>query len=483
MKKIQLIGLMFLIMFSSSCKKFLTVEPATVTTADKLFASPQGYTDALAGIYIGMRKNYSPAAFLNSGGTDFMAQLWYYPAATATNGVNYQLAHHLYKSTEVDAALNTMFLNQYNTILNTNTLLNALTTQNVLEERLAKCTEGEGLAIRAFVHFDLMRLFGPIPSNPGSKGYLPYVTTVDKSAYSYDSYSNYMAKLTADLDKAEQLLATYDPISKYSPASLNRTFAAYTEYQQQYWYWRQNRMNYYAVLGLQARVRLWMGDKVNAARYAKMVIDAVDPNGAKKFTFGVRSNLSSRNYVFFTEHLFGLNIENFNDALVSSGSQATQVIQQSKIISDLYQSETSDLRYALFYSISTSYFSGNASSTKKYADLLAATTTVPNSNVFSIPMIRLSEMYLIMMECSSLTDANTYYTAYRTAREVAPITLTETNRQDILIREYIKDFYAEGQIFYLYKRLGITNMMWSDHSTGEAEYVLPLPSREIGLGQ
>ncbi|PTT00072.1 hypothetical protein DBR11_10905 [Pedobacter sp. HMWF019] len=483
MKKFQLLGLIALLIFTGSCKKYLTVEPATETTADKLFASKQGYTDALVGIYIGMRKNYSPATFLTSSGTDYMAQLWYTQPSTGTVDLNYQLAHHNYTSTSVDGALNTMFLNQYNTILNTNTLLNALSTQNILETRVAKCTEGEALAIRAFTHFDLIRLFGPIPTNPGSKTYLAYVTTVDNKAYPYESYSSYMTKLSADLDKAEQLLQTYDPIVKYSNSTLNRTYSAIAEYPDYFWYYRQNRMNYYAVLGLQARVKLWMGDKVNAAKYAKMVINAVDQYGTKQFSLGIRSNLSAKNYVFFTEHLFGLNVEEFLDGNTSSGSQASQIIQQAKLITDLYQNETSDLRYSLFYSNTTSAFTGNASATKKYADMAKSTSTSPNTNVFSIPLIRLSEMYLIMIECSSLVEANTYYTTYRTAREVTATPLTDVNLQSTLMREYIKEFYAEGQTFFAYKRLGITNMLWSYHTTGEAQYVLPLPTGETGGAQ
>lgn len=483
MRKFQLFALITLLIFTSSCKKYLTVEPATETTADKLFASKQGYTDALVGIYIGMRKNYSPATFMTSSGTDYMAQLWYAAPATSTIDLNYQLVHHNYSSTAVDGVLSTMFLNQYNTILNANTLLNALSTQNILDTKVAKCTEGEALAVRAFAHFDLIRLFGPMPNNPGSKSYLAYVTTISNNNYAYESYASYMSKLSADLDKAEKLLLAYDPIVKYSNATLNRTYSAIAEYPDYFWYYRQNRMNYYAVLGLQARIKLWMGDKVNAARYAKMVITAVDQYGTKQFSLGVRSNLSTRNYVFFTEHLFGLNIEEFLDGNTSSGSQASQIIQQPKIITDLYQNETSDLRYSLFYSNVTSAFTGNASATRKYADMAKATSAVPNTNVFSIPLIRLSEMYLIMIECSPLAEANTYYTTYRTAREVTATPLTDVNLQSTLMREYIKEFYAEGQVFFAYKRYGITNMLWSDHTTGEAQYVLPLPTGEAGGAQ
>jgi hypothetical protein len=483
MKNFQLFALALLLLCTSSCKKFLTVEPAAETTAEKLFESKQGFTDALIGVYIGMRKNYGPSGFLMSTGTDYMAQLWYNAQTNDQANLNYQLAHHNYTATQTDAALNTMFINQYNTILNTNLILNALSGQSILETRVAKDIEGQALAIRAFTHFDLIRLFGPMPSKIGTKAYLPYVTTVSKDAYAYETYSSYMTKLSADLDKAEQIMLAYDPIVKNAPSAFNRGFSSVVGYSESFWYYRQNRLNYYAILGLQARVKLWMGDKVNAARYAKMVIDAVDQNGVKKFSFGTRANLSVKNTVFFTEHLFGLNIEDFNNATLSSGTSATQVIQQPKIINDLYGGETSDLRYSLFYSITSSLFTGNASSTRKYADMLAPTSTVPNTNVFSIPMIRLSEMYLIMIECSSLAEANTYYTTYRTAREVTATALNDANRESVLIKEYVKDFYAEGQAFYAYKRFGIQNMLWSDHNTGEGEYVLPLPSKETAPGQ
>ncbi|SCC44508.1 Starch-binding associating with outer membrane [Chitinophaga costaii] len=469
--KILLLSVTLLISITG-CKKYLTVEPAQETTKDKLFASTQGYTDALVGIYIDMRKNYSPSSFFVNGGVEFMAQL-YYSNKPAT--LNYELIHHDYTATEADQSLGTTFINQYNVLANINSLLDALSTQTILETRVAKLIEGESLALRAFNHFDMIRLYGPMPGNAGTKTYLPYVTSVTKDAIPYDTYTSYMTKLLADLDKAEPLLQTYDPIVKYAPYSLNTTWASKSEYTSMFWYYRQNRMNYYAVLGLKARVYLWMGDKENALKYALMVINAVNTdNNTKKFSFGVRANLSAKNYVFFTEHLFGLNMTTFDDAGMSSGSQASNVTPQTRTAVDLYQN-IPDLRSSLFYSVYSYTVGTTCSSTKKYAEMIAATG---NNNPFSVPLIRLSEMYLIASECAPLDEANVYFATYRTAREATSITLTDVNRNSVLLTEYIKEFYGEGQSFYAYKRFGITDMLWSDHSTGEAQYVLPLPSLE-----
>lgn len=40
------------------------------------------------------------------------------------------------------------------------------------------------------------------------------------------------------------------------------------------------------------------------------------------------------------------------------------------------------------------------------------------------------------------------------SRNVPVTTLTETNREEVLTTEYMKEFYAEGQMFYTYKRRG-----------------------------
>lgn len=465
MKKYTILMLLPLLLFTGSCKKYLTVEPAAQSTATKVFGSTQGFNDALVGAYLTMRKNYSPNTYMISGNIDYMAQEWYAGSALS---VSYQFANHNYTDTQADTPTGIMFLFQYNTIANVNLLIEALSTQTVLTPANAKLIEGEARAIRAFVHFDLIRLFGPLPGSIGAKAYLPYVTTKSKELYPYDTYANYMIKLNADLDKAEQLLVD-DPITKSTPASLNTTAGGY----------RQNRMNYYAVLGLQARVKLWMGDKTNALRYAKMVIDAND-GGTKKFTFGLRAGVGStlRNYVMFTEHLFGLNPDIYNDASSSTAVNASVVQEQTKVLNGLYEGESTDLRYFQLYNLSSStLFTGRASSTKKYTEM---TVLAGNPNPFSIPLIRLSEMYLIASECAPIADANVYFSAYRTAKEASALSLTETNRSTVLAKEYLKEFYAEGQAFFMYKRLAVQNMLWSNHTTGEAQYVLPLPTIETG---
>lgn len=100
-----------------------------------------------------------------------------------------------------------------------------------------------------------------------------------------------------------------------------------------------------------------------------------------------------------------------------------------------------------------------------------------------IPLIRLSEMYLIVMETAELTEANKLYKSYM-AEKNALIT-TDMAREELnaeILNEYRREFWGEGQMFYAYKRLGVKEMMWkTDREVEEKDYIVPLPTTESGI--
>ena len=64
------------------------------------------------------------------------------------------------------------------------------------------------------------------------------------------------------------------------------------------------------------------------------------------------------------------------------------------------------------------------------------------------------------------------------ARGVSSNVDLTTNRENVLKKEFNKEFYAEGQMFFFYKRTGATSAL--DYSQLKPEsYVVPLPEREI----
>ena len=178
MKKIKSLLFMSCVIFSLfGCTDWLTIQPETQVTKEDMFKTQAGFYDALTGSYILMRDNYSPSGQMVLGGVEYMANLW---ETTEGLGVAYYYASHDYRVERVERELGNMFLKQYEIIANLNILIKYIDNQQrVLTDKEEKLYKGEALELRAFIHFDLIRLWGPMPTQVDeSYKYLCYETTV-----------------------------------------------------------------------------------------------------------------------------------------------------------------------------------------------------------------------------------------------------------------------------------------------------------------
>ena len=143
---------------------------------------------------------------------------------------------------------------------------------------------------------------------------------------------------------------------------------------------------------------------------------------------------------------------------------------------DLFPSGTTDIR---FISLWKEYTAGNgsvANSTVKFIQK-------EGSEINQLPLIRLVEMYFIAMECGTLSEANRLYEEFCLSRDIELVTLQDEARlEETLIKEYNKEFYAEGQAFYAFKRLAVEDILWAEFPGNEESYVVPLPLTEINYG-
>lgn len=158
------------------------------------------------------------------------------------------------------------------------------------------------------------------------------------------------------------------------------------------------------------------------------------------------------------------------------------------MLSDLYASvpgsTASHNRYLNWWNRQTKNPSGQVCpSIKKYwYDESKAENGYLTTKYQIIPMLRMSEVYLIAMETSkSLEEIRSLYATYMAACQYTLYQPFETvaAAHEEMINEYRRELFAEGQIFYVYKRTAAKKMKWNDDDVmTEDSYILPLPSTE-----
>lgn len=457
---------MLLLCCITACNDWLEVAPQAEKEEAEMFEKEVGFRNVLIGAYIRMKSNNLYGEDLTYGSIEMLAQHW-----TNTDDLGKYLKAYNYEQSVVETKINSFYGNLYKVIADVNGLLNNIDARKeMFEGNNFEIIKGEALAIRAFCHFDVLRLFGPIPTNLPEGTILPYVTTVSIVPNRLVSYNDFTTKLLADLDEAERCLEGNDPILTASIKELSTLEVAQDD---NFLCDRQMRMNYYAVCALKARVQLWLGNKNEALKYAQKVIDAKDPNGNVMFRLGSATDCANGDLIFSSEHIFNLNVYNLSDFKISA---ANTFYTNSTALKYFWASETTDIRRGkMWKEVYDNYWWTYYYYMTKYTQA----TNMPVWAKNSIPLFRLAEMYLIAMECGSIQNANDLYKEVCIARDITPVTFGSTEElSETLILEYNREFYGEGQAFYAYKRLGRSKIFGTSTVGSASIYVLPLPKAE-----
>ena len=457
---------MLLLCCITACNDWLEVAPQAEKEEAEMFEKEVGFRNVLIGAYIRMKSNNLYGEDLTYGSIEMLAQHW-----TNTDDLGKYLKAYNYEQSVVETKINSFYGNLYKVIADVNGLLNNIDARKeMFEGNNFEIIKGEALAIRAFCHFDVLRLFGPIPTNLPEGTILSYVTTVSIVPNRLVSYNDFTTKLLADLDEAERCLEGNDPILTASIKELSTLEVAQDD---NFLCDRQMRMNYYAVCALKARVQLWLGNKNEALKYAQKVIDAKDPNGNVMFRLGSATDCANGDLIFSSEHIFNLNVYNLSDFKISA---ANTFYTNSTALKYFWASETTDIRRGkMWKEVYDNYWWTYYYYMTKYTQA----TNMPVWAKNSIPLFRLAEMYLIAMECGSIQNANDLYKEVCIARDITPVTFGSTEElSETLILEYNREFYGEGQAFYAYKRLGRSKIFGTSTVGSALIYVLPLPKAE-----
>lgn len=463
----------------ASCDSWLEVKPYDQIAEGELQKSEEGYQKMLNGIYIDLNSDALYGQTLSVEMIEVMGGAYTIGSDNSVWGNYKDLSSYQYNTEYWRNRLDQTWNKAYALILNCNKILETIDgNKNLFTDGSYYIIKGEALALRAMLHFDMLRLFGPVYSKDSDKKAIPYYTKQTNSPEPILTAQEVMEKITADYEDALNYLAN-DPV-KTEGTMMSSTEDGSSNFLR----YRALRLNYYAVEALMARAYLYMGNKTEAFKYATDVIKTADQN---IFPF-VDKNLvigspADPDRIFSSEVLFALTNtsrgtihKNFFDpsrlpnyVFRMDDSMMSNLVYGGAATTGGYQD---DYRYRACWMATGSnrYF-------YKYSDMVA-NGSIQNT---MIPMVRLGEMFLIAAESQSgdLKAGVQYVNALRRNRGVASLT---TLTPDLLKYEYIRELYGEGQLFFLYKRLNsdiITSATSSKNpKASDLIFVVPLPDTE-----
>jgi fructose-specific component phosphotransferase system IIB-like protein len=466
-----------------SCNDWLDVKPEASVSVEELFSTEEGFFEAINGVYTQSANSSLYGGLFTVEIQDVLAQNYSFKVQDYTTYIKTSMFDFTDETFKWRNSL--IWENAYRAIVNINLILeNIDAKKSLFHKGMYELVKGEALALRAYLHFDLLRYFALPYSTGASAKAIPYVTTYSNRVTTLSTVQEVTGKILEDLNEAKRLMAVGDPILEdayivgYNTDAVDKS----TEKSNPDLFLqnRRHRINYYAVCGTLARVYLYSGNHQNAYTNAKEVIDA------KKFPWidpdVFLAEVKTRDRLIYPELLFSWYIEREESSMQSRYSNTTTgYFISPDHARDIYEVATvgaEDYRFKGWLSLT-----GGEYQIVKY---LRNNEYDGNKHYLVAPAIRLSEMYYIAAESIYSTDPDAAWgllNEVRFHRGIGAILGSANNFTDELLKEYRKETFAEGQAFYAYKRLGKGIRSESGIVFQPADIApIPLPDDEIEFG-
>ena len=453
-------------LFFISCENWLDVSPKSDIKVEDLFSTQEGFEDAVMGVYSLMTLPDVYGANLSFGYADVLAA--YY--TVGTKSAFYEASKYNYREAGEEGRLSSIWSLMYKGIANLNSILKHVDErQEVFGENDFYLYKGEVLALRAMLHFDLLRLFAPSMKVGEKEKAIPYMDSYTHLAQPRLSVREVLDCVIRDLNEARDLMRPYDSFGpQYAEDEAEDTPASVDRY--------KSRMRYYSATALLARVYLYAGETGKALTAAKEIIGEAD--GEMIPIFRMASNADVSDPLFEEEIVFALSKNNLADeidayfrdvAAATATDEGSRYLRMRLTSKDkIYRSQNAaDIEFREMWFM-------QAGNDKNYV------TLSKYMSAGHICLLRVSELFLIAAECApSNADRLKYMNRYRVHRG-----LTELNEMgDAVHEEYRKEFIGEGQLFFYYKRKNKSKIGPDDKTiVPEDVYVMPRPVAEDELG-
>lgn len=442
----------------TACDDFLNITPEGQIKQDELLSTPEGIEDALYGVYAQLRTPNLYGQELSFSTIEILAQ----NLSCKGNTTITALADYEYTHTGVKGIFESVWTAMYKNISNVNSILASplVSTASAYPYTIYK---GESLGLRAFMHFELVRLYAEqITQNPTADG-IPYATEFSLITPDFEPLADNYAHILADLHAAEQLLADEPDHVGDGNFMLDR----------------QIHCNLYAVQALLARVYFTKGDKAKAAEYAAKVINESPYRlNVKTEINGDLAGVLSQN-----ETLFGLYYAEFYTQVYAKLQATTSYysLNPRSDVESLYEQKADGLDYRTAAYFSSVELGGQPtlrlSKLTDVYELQGIPASRPKELIQGVNLIRLPEMYYIMAEVmleEEQDSAAWYFDQVLVSRGLTPLAEripADTLSIELINLERFKEYFGEGQHFYNLKRQHLS-IHAVDVATGK-EVVIP----------
>jgi hypothetical protein len=502
MKDIKLYALLLPVFLASgSCTRWLDgAQPIDQNLDEIQFSSEVGVNSVLNGLYRTLSSTTLYGGTMTMTTMELLAHYYYYEEELLNNGdftyFNY-VSNYKYDDSDVKKTFSNVWGASYSAIFEINNFIKKVSDSEILPEAKKNTVLGEAYGLRAFLHLDLFRLFGSKTQG------IPYNTSAEVIPHGELPHDSFFTLLLLDVERAKALLKD-DPILTDGVKDLTQVEAADNVTEKEIFdkYLRNYRMNYYAVLALQARALMHKGDVQEAAQVAQSLIDAAFGD-KKPFRWADKAEMvSKRDYIFYSEVVFG--VYNFNLYTTwedyTNGSRAghTYTVHVNNLRENIFRFDNTGGDVSLWEDVRIQQWTPSRVGQGQYVSYKFANFSRVNGNdprYYFQPLIRTSEMFLIVAE--NLLQSGQTAEAVRWLNELRfrrgsqqaslpdPDATTQSEAFDMLEAEHYKEFYAEGQAFFYLKRRQ-SSRIFDPNRVGRVDvtsdiYLIPIPESETNL--
>lgn len=464
--------LLVALLLTSSCNKFLDIHPEGKLPADQLLKDTKGFENAMYGAYATMPKKSLYGENLSHTTLELLAQSF---TVAVGELYSFNLQEYNYKYSEVESVLFSIWKDMYNNISNVNNVIKSLEKFSTTDMKHYNLYKGEALGLRAYMHFDLFRMY----TERGASGSgIPYSKDFSQIPPPFSTSAETYNLIISDLKEAEELLkedGSYFTFPKENPSD-------------NYLKDREIHFNLYAVQATLARVYFTQGDMPNALIYAEKVIES------GKFELMDKSEIASgqmRGILYPKEAIFGLYSKDYFSTV--KGRYYDDVTRYSytpiKTMKAIYEKNQvgHDYRWDAFFKLPQS-----GTGSIRFVKLVDQYQIEdrewqrPAGLISGINMIRLPEMYYIAAEALLPTNADKareYFDKVLESRGLVGLKNripSQVLNVNLITEERYKEFIGEGQNFLNMKRLNldIVDVNQKLIPASKAVYVFPIPLEE-----